>query len=203
VQAGVAIFLLHYGLRIYKKQKIYDKSSAKVNERIEKAQEAIPALSRVSNFVLSLIQAKDDKDFLEKFFRRSEVRREIYITSFLNGVLNLSEETKRQNEIMAKISKVKDDNLIKILFELSSERYGLIFRFDDYFKMLRSRTENTPELLNDWLSLRNAEMQFNQKTEDFSLTLAEAHDENEERTVFEKRLKDYCQRNNFKFFSTM
>jgi hypothetical protein len=198
MQLIVGSILLFLGFWIYKQQKKYDKSTAKVNEQIEKAQEAIPTISRISDFVFAIFRAENDKDFLDKIFRLSEMRKEIYLKSFLN-VVNLPEEMKFQNENMNRISKVKNDILKNILFEILSDKFGLIFRFDDYFKMLMTRSENTQDLLDDWLSLRNVEKQYNQKTEELRETLAEAHDENEEKTAFEKRMKEYCQRNNLKF----
>jgi hypothetical protein len=194
VKVGVAVFLLDYGIGIYKKQKVYDKSAAKVNNQIEKAQEVIIPSSGVSDIVFKLTQAKSDKEFLEFFFNPNE-RKELYLTSFLNNVINLAAEMKRRNENDLRISQVKNEILINIFFDLSLERFGLFFRFDDYFKTLMSRTTNSQELLDDWLKLRKTETQFNQKVRDFWKTLAEAHNENEEEPVFKKRINEFCKRN--------
>jgi hypothetical protein len=147
VQVGIAIFLLDYGIGTYKKQKIYDKSAAKVNDQIEKAQEVITPSSGISDVVFKLVEAKDDNEVLEKIFNLSNGRKELYLSSFLNNVINLSEEMKRRNENDLLISRVKNENLMNILFKISLERFGLFFRFDDFFKKLMSRTTNSPELV--------------------------------------------------------
>jgi hypothetical protein len=203
VQVGVGVFLLHYGFEIYKKQKTYDRSTAKVSDQINKARAATPSIFPITKIMFAGIRQGDGEDFLKSFYTWSKIKRDEYLFHWRDSILNTENEINNQSEARKSIWEIKNDGLEAILSVLSSEKLSFYSDMNKFIKKTVDLNESSQSLLDEWKRLSGVEQELAEKIKKLHMMLDSAHDENVDQKGFERKLDEYCRTNDFDFVRSL